>query len=65
MTAKVINRVESRIDIGEETAKFALNAFSVVSVLIGIWGMACLVGGLAASGAGGLVHGYIAALTGM
>jgi hypothetical protein len=65
MTAKVINRVESEIDVGQETAKFTLNAFGVVSVLIGIWGTACLIGGLASSGAGGLLRGYISALTGI
>jgi len=34
------------------------------AALIGIWGFACLIGGLATSGFGGLLRGFRTAVTG-
>ncbi|HID40319.1 MAG TPA: hypothetical protein EYP36_12510 [Calditrichaeota bacterium] len=65
MTTKIITKSESKTDIAKETSIFAIGAISVLAALIGIWGLACLIGGLAANGPGGLIRGYITALTGM
>ncbi len=65
MTANTLTRTETRVDVGTETARFTVGAINVVAALIGVWGFACLIGGLAANGAGGLLRGYITAVTGM
>lgn len=65
MTAQVQNRTETKTEAGLETAKYTVGAIGTLAALIGIWGLACLIGGLATNGAGGLLRGYIAALTGM
>ena len=65
MTAQLINKTESKVEVGQETAKYTVGAISVLAALIGIWGMACLIGGFLTNGAGGMLQGYISALTGM
>jgi len=57
-------KLEERIDPGEEASKFALTAGMGMAALIGIWGLACLIGGLATNGFGGLLKGFWTALTG-
>ena len=64
MSANTRTQTEARIDAGHETSKFALNAGMGMAALIGIWGMACLIGGLTTSGAGGLLRGFVTAVTG-
>jgi hypothetical protein len=64
MSATTRTQTESRIDAGYETSRFALNAGMGMAALIGLWGVACLIGGLATSGAGGLLRGFITAVTG-
>jgi len=60
----VTTRTETRIDAGYETSRFALNAGMGMAALIGIWGMACLIGGLATNGTGELLRGFVTAVTG-
>ena len=62
MNANTITRTEHNADIGYETSKFAMNVGIGTAALIGIWGVACLVGGLVANGAGGLLAGYLSAI---
>jgi hypothetical protein len=64
MRATIRTRTETGIDVGYETSKFALNAGMGMAALIGLWGMACLIGGLASNGFGGLLRGFITAITG-
>jgi len=65
MTAQTITTTETKVNVGQETGKYAVKAIGILSALIGAWGMACLIGGFASSGATGLLQGYISALTGM
>jgi len=57
-------RNEDQIDVGYEASKFALNVGIGMAALIGIWGMACLIGGLVTNGVGGMLAGYVSAVTG-
>ncbi|MBC8209364.1 MAG: hypothetical protein H8E79_09400 [Desulfobulbaceae bacterium] len=52
-------------NIGQETSTFALNTGIVMAALVGLWGFACMIGGLMSSGFGGVIQGYISAVTGM
>jgi hypothetical protein len=65
MTAQTTTRTTAKVDVGQETGQYTVKAIGVLSALIGIWGAACMIGGLASSGAGGLAKGFITALTGM
>jgi len=65
MTTQTTTRTQSRVDIGQETAKFTLSACAVISVLIGLWATACLISGFVSSGAGTMLRGYLSTLTGM
>ena len=64
MNATTTTQTEARVDIGYETSRFALNAGMGMAALIGLWGLACLIGGLATSGTGGLLRGFVTAITG-
>lgn len=64
MTARVQTRTEARVEAGQETAKFAVGAMGAAALLIGLWAAACLIGGLATNGIGGMVRGFITAVTG-
>jgi len=61
-TTKIHSRAKT--DTGHEVSRFALNAGMGMAALIGLWGVACLIGGLATSGFGGLLRGFITAVTG-
>ena len=65
MTAQTTTRTTANVDVAQETGQYAVKAIGVLAALIGIWGTACLIGGLANSGATGLVKGFVTALTGM
>jgi len=65
MTAQIIARTETGVEVGQETAKYAVKMIGVVSALIGLWGMACLIGGLADCGVAGLLQAYLTALHGL
>ena len=64
MNANTNTQTEARIDAGYEASRFALNAGMGMAALIGIWGLACLIGGLVTNGAGGLVSGFLTAVIG-
>ncbi|NOQ47519.1 MAG: hypothetical protein GQ559_12815 [Desulfobulbaceae bacterium] len=55
---------EARTDVGYEASRFTLGVGIAMSALIGLWGVACLIGGLAANGPVGLIQGYITAIFG-
>jgi len=57
-------KTEERVDVARETSRFALNAGIAMAALIGVWGLACLFGGLASNGFGGLLRGFWTAVTG-
>ncbi len=58
-------RTETRTEAGYEASKFGVSVVMGMSALIGIWGLACMIGGLASNGVGGMLKGYISAVTGM
>ena len=64
MSANTKTRTEARTDAGYEASRFALHAGMGMAALIGLWGFACLIGGLATNGAGGLLRGFLTAVTG-
>lgn len=57
-------QADKEADAGYEVSRFALNVGLVLSALIGIWGLSCLIFGLATSGVGGLLRGFWTAITG-
>ena len=65
MTANTITRTEAKTDVSLEASKFGVSVVMGMSALIGIWGVACLIGGLASNGVGGMLAGYISAVTGL
>ncbi len=64
MTTQIINKNETKTDVAQETSKFTVRVFMTMSGLIGIWALACLIGGLASGGAGNLIRGYISTIIG-
>ncbi len=50
--------------VKEETSKTALGIGIAMAAIVGLWGLACLIGGIASSGIGGVIVGYIKAVTG-
>ena len=62
MTTQIINKTETRTDVAQETSKFTVNVVLTMSGLIGIWAVACLIGGLASGGFGNLIKGYISTI---
>ena len=64
MNANTKIRTEAGVDAGYEISRFVLNAGIGLAAFIGIWGLACLIGGLATNGAGGLLRGLWTAVTG-
>lgn len=48
-----------------DASEVGMGVIMVLAALIGIWGIACLVGGIASSGGvGELLNGYLAAVSG-
>ena len=64
MTTQIINKNETKTDITLETSKFTVRVVMAMSALIGIWALACLIGGLASGGVGNLIRGYISTIIG-
>lgn len=51
--------------MGRDAAEVGVGVITILAALIGIWGIACLIGGIAQSGGiGELVSGYLSAVTG-
>ena len=55
---------EEKTDAGNEVSRFGLNIILSMAALIGLWGTACLIGGLATNGVVGMLKGFLTALTG-
>ena len=64
MTTQIIDKNETKTDVAQETSKFTMRVVMTMAGLIGIWAMACLIGGLASGGIGGLIKGYLSAILG-
>lgn len=51
--------------MGRDAAEVGVGVIMVLAALIGIWGIACLFGGIAQSGGvAELINGYLSAVTG-
>ena len=64
MNTNTTTWTEEKTDVGHEVSRFGLNIILAMAALIGLWGTACLIGGLANNGVGGMLKGYLTALTG-
>jgi hypothetical protein len=63
-TTNVNTTHETEINTSYETSKFALTVGISMAALIGLWGLACMVGGLANGGLVGLLKDFVTAITG-
>lgn len=64
MTTNTNTTLQNNTNVVEETSKFSLAVMLTSAVMVGIWGVACLVGGLNSTGFTGLIKGFLTA-TGM
>jgi hypothetical protein len=64
MTTQIINKTETKTDVAQETSKFTVRVVMTMAGLIGLWALACLIGGLASGGIGNLIKGYISTIIG-
>jgi len=51
--------------MAEGTSQAGIGILMALAVLVGVWGLACLVGGIYESGILGIVRGWGAAVSGM
>jgi len=63
---KTINKTirTTKTDVTHDISKVIFSIVVASSVLIGLWAAACLVGGILEHGVGGMISGYISAITG-
>ncbi|HEB50862.1 MAG TPA: hypothetical protein ENI89_09660 [Desulfobulbus sp.] len=54
----------TQADVGHEVSRFTLGVGIALAILVGIWGLACMIGGLANCGVGELAGGLLGAITG-
>ena len=59
-----IGRVEQE-NIAESASQVGIGVIMTLAALVGIWGLACLVGGIANNGLVEMARGWLAAVTGM
>jgi hypothetical protein len=52
------------VNAGYEISKFALSVGITMAGVVGLWGCACMISGLVNGGLGGIVKGFITAITG-
>ena len=57
--------IKETTGIKEEASKTTLKIGIAMAAIVGLWGAACLIGGLATAGVGGTVMGYIKAVLGV
>ena len=57
--------IKETTTIQEEASKTTIKIGIAMAALVGLWGFACLIGGLATAGVGGTVIGYLRAVTGV
>lgn len=55
---------DTHADINQ-ASKFALGMVIGFAGLIGVWSMACMVGALSTQGLGGIIKGFLTAVTGI
>jgi hypothetical protein len=54
----------NRVNVNKEVSKFVLKIGIVATVLIGVWGTACFIGGIASAGSvGALIKSYFVAIS--
>jgi hypothetical protein len=58
-------RRQTKTELDQEIFQFMFSVILVSAVLIGIWGVACLLGGIIANGIVPMVKGYVTAITGV
>jgi hypothetical protein len=56
--------IKEATNIKEEASKTVLKIGIAMAAVVGLWGLACLIGGLASAGIGGTVVGYFRAVLG-
>ena len=61
---RVKTQTKEQVDAGYEACRYALNSIMAMAALIGVWGLSCLISGLATNGIGGLLRGWWTAVTG-
>lgn len=60
------SRVTDKSSVSTEVSKVSISFVAILGVAVGVWSLACIVGGLAASGGPlKLVGAWIQAVTGM
>ena len=47
---KSIAKEQNEVDVVEETGKFGIKIVIGLAALVGVWGVACMIGGLAVAG---------------
>lgn len=65
MNTPIITKENIQIDLADEVMNFTLKAGIILCCLIGIWGVACIAGGLASAGPLAMLRGYLTAITGV
>ncbi len=65
INTKAHELVRENVNVGEETSKVALGIGIALAALVGLWGTACLIGGLASSGILDTGAGYVKAVLGI
>lgn len=50
--------------LGRDASEVGIGVITVLAALIGIWGIACLIGAVASEGLPEMIRGYISAVTG-
>lgn len=59
-------RATDKTSVSTEVSKVSLTFVAILGVAVGVWSLACIVGGLAASGGPlQLIGGWVKAVTGM
>lgn len=65
MNTPIITKEKIQVDLAHEVMSFTLKAGIALCCLIGIWGIACIAGGMVSSGPLAMLQGYMSAITGM
>ncbi len=56
--------IKETVNVKEEASKTTLKIGIAMAAIVGVWGFACLIGGLATAGISGTVVGYFRAVLG-
>jgi len=65
MNTRIQTQKKVKADVGYETSKFTYGVGLTVAALIGLWGAACMISGLAQVGLVDLIKGFLTAVTGV